>query len=71
MNNVIPFPGITSLDLDADTTLDSLKGKLKGFAIVGYDKDGEEFFSSTIADGADVLWLLERCKKALLEIADT
>lgn len=40
--------------------------KLEGFALCGYDKDGNEFFSSTYADGGDVLWLIERMKLALL-----
>jgi hypothetical protein len=46
--------------------LDHLKGKLEGFVLVGYDTDGEEFFSSTYADGGTALWLLERCKTMLL-----
>lgn len=36
--------------------------------ILGYDKDGQEFFSSTYADGGVVLWLMERLKKQLLEV---
>lgn len=33
---------------------------------IGYDADGAEYFASSIADGADVLWLLERLKQQLL-----
>jgi hypothetical protein len=69
MNNVIPFNGITRLDLDPDITLENLKGKLKGFVVCGYNEDGEEFFSSTYADGGDVLWLLERMKLRLLNVS--
>ena len=69
MNNVIPFRGITRLDLDPDITLENLKGKLEGFVLCGYDKDGNEFFSSTYADGGDVLWLLERMKLRLLNVS--
>lgn len=70
MSNVVQLPVVTSLDLDADLTLKNLEGKLEGFVLAGYDKDGNEFFSSTYADGADALWLIERFKKALLEQAD-
>ncbi len=70
MAKVIPFKGITKLDLDPDTILESNKGKLEGVVIMGWDKDGNEFFASSYADGGTVLWLVERLKKALLEIAD-
>lgn len=69
MSNVIPFNGITRLDLDPDTTLENTKGKLEGFVICGYTKDGDEFFASTYADGGDVLWLLERMKLRLLNVS--
>lgn len=67
---VIQFRGITRLNLDPDTVLENNKGKLEGLVILGYDKDGDEYFASTYADGSEVLWLLERCKKMLLEVPD-
>lgn len=70
MSNVIPFGGITKLDLDPDIILENNKGKLKGFVLTGYDQDGDEVFISTYADGGEALWLLERAKKKLLEIVD-
>ena len=66
MSNVIDLPVITRLNLDPDRTLENLKGELEGFVIIGYDKEGNEFFSSTYADRANVLWLIERSKVALL-----
>lgn len=66
MSNVVTLPVVTRLNLDADRTLESIRGKLEGFVLVGYDLDGNEFFSSTYADGGEALWLLERCKLALL-----
>lgn len=68
MSKVIPFKGITKLDLDPDTILESNKDKLEGVVIMGWDKDGKEYFASSYADGGTVLWLVERMKKALLEI---
>lgn len=70
MSNIIPFGGITKLDLDPDVILEAKKGKLKGFVLVGYDKDDNEVFVSTYADGGEALWLLERGKKKLLEVPD-
>jgi hypothetical protein len=68
MAKIIPFGGVTTLDLEPDITLENLKGKLEGFVICGYGTDGQEFFASTYADGGTALWLLERLKKQLLEI---
>lgn len=70
MTNIIRFPGITKLDMPADHVLESALGKLEGVVVLGYDKDGQEYFASSYADGGDMLWLLERAKKALLEMAD-
>lgn len=67
---IIPIGGITRLDLEPDVILENLKGKLQGFVLCGYTKEGEEFFSSTYADGGDALWLMKRCEKALLSIGD-
>jgi hypothetical protein len=68
MSNVILFNGITKLDLDPDMVLENTKGKLEGVILIGYDKEGEEYFASTYADGGDVLWLLERMKLRLLNV---
>ena len=70
MSNVIPFSGITRLDLDPDIVLEEAKGKLEGFVIAGHDKEGNEYFASTYADGGDVLWLLERMKLRLLMVVE-
>lgn len=67
MSNVIPFSGVTKLDLDPDIILEANKGKFEGFVIIGRDKEGSELFVSTYANGGDMLWLLERCKQLLLK----
>jgi hypothetical protein len=68
MDNVIPLGNLTKLDLDPDIVLENTKGTLDSFVIVGWDKDGELYFASTMADGGEVLWLLEKTKKQLLDI---
>ncbi len=67
MNNVIDLPVWTTLDLNADRTLENLKGKLESFCIAGYDKDGNEFFSATFGDKREILWLLKRFEQTLLQ----
>ena len=37
---------------------------------MGYTETGEEYFASSIADGGDVLWLMERMKAALLRAGE-
>ncbi len=64
---IIPLNNITYLDLDPDQVLKNIIGKLNSVVVLGYDLEGDEFFASSIADGADVCWLMERCKKQLLE----
>lgn len=70
MGEVVNWNGITKLDLPADRILEAALGKLEGVVIVGYDKEGKEYFASSYADGGDTIWLLERSKLKLLRIAD-
>jgi hypothetical protein len=69
MNKVSILPIITTQSYDPDTLLEAAKEKLSSVIIIGYDKDGEEFFSSSVSDGADVVWLLEMTKLNLLSIS--
>lgn len=68
MAKVIPFTGTTKLDLPPDQILEAAVGKLEGVVIMGWDKDGAEYFASSYAAGSTVLWLAERMKKMLLEV---
>ena len=68
MGDVINIGCITYLDMPADRILEDAIGKLDGVVIMGYDKDGEEVFASSLADGGAVLWLLEQCKLKLLKV---
>lgn len=67
MSEIIDLPVITTLNLDPDRVLEKAIGNLDTCIIIGYDKNGDEYFSSSISDGGDVIWLLERTKKKLLE----
>ena len=67
---IIRFTGVTILDLDPNLLLEEAKGKLEGVVIIGFMADGTEYFASSVADGADVIWHLERAKHKLMRLVD-
>lgn len=72
MGEVVDGDFITRLDIPAERVLrKALEADLTTVVVVGYDSDGDEYFASSAADGGDALWLIERCKKQLLEVPDT
>ncbi len=71
MGTVIPINGITRLDLPPNQILDAVRDKLECVVVLGYDNDGQEYFATSLADGGEVLWLLERCKVDLFAAADS
>lgn len=71
MGDIVDLPVVTTLDCDADKILASAMGNLESVVIIGYDKDGDEYFASSIADGGSCLWLIERFKTMLLAHGDT
>ena len=69
MGEVIELPVITCLDIPTERVLQkAIEKELETAVVVGYDKDGNLYFASSVADGGDVLWLFELAKKALLEV---
>lgn len=67
-DNVRVLPVITSHDVPAERILRAaIRAELGKVVILGYDADGAEYFASSVADGGTVLWLMERCKKALID----
>lgn len=66
---ILPFTGITRLDLQPDQILEQAIGQLDGVVIIGFDKNGEFYGASSYADGGDALWLLELCKLKLFACA--
>ena len=65
--NVIDLPVITRLDLNPDRVLNAAIGNLEAAVVIGWDKDGDFYFASSKADVGDVLWLIEKAKKILLD----
>jgi hypothetical protein len=61
---------ITYEDLPADQVLTAAADKLSGVVVIGYTKeDEEEYFASSFASSEQILWLIERLKKYLLEVS--
>lgn len=69
-DNIVAFTGVTTLDCPPDRVISAALGKMEAVVIVGRHIDGSEYFASSVADGGDVLWMMERAKKALLETPD-
>ncbi len=66
-DNVVEFPGLTSLDISADKILSAAtEMDLKQCVIVGRTKDDNIYFAFSMGYGPDCLWLLERAKQALM-----
>jgi hypothetical protein len=65
-DNVVFLHETTTLDIPPDRVLESAIGTLDGVVLLGYDKDGGEYFASSYGDDRTVLWLLEKLKARLL-----
>jgi len=65
--NVIEFPGHTTLDIDPAKVLRSaINSSLDSVIVIGHNEDGLYMASST-ADAMKMLWHLSKCQKYLLE----
>lgn len=68
---IVELPVTTRLDTEAERIMAQAKdADLQGVVVIGYRKDGTEYFASSIADGADVVWLMERTKLKLMQVAE-
>ena len=65
--DIFHFTGITTLDREPDFILQQAVGKLQGVIVIGFDHEGEFYGASNYADGGNAIWLLEVCKKRILE----
>lgn len=65
-DNIVNFPGYTSLDIDPDRVLDGAKGELEQVMVLGYDQSGDLYVSSSTADVGILLRLVETFKFKLL-----
>ena len=67
MGEIVILNTITRLDLPPERILDAAKkADLESVVIIGYTKEGEYYGASSLADGGDVLWLMEITRDRLL-----
>ena len=68
---VLPFTGITSLDVDPARILEAAKDAgLTEVVICGVNADGDEYFASSVADASAAGWHLDRAKWQLMRQVD-
>lgn len=60
----------TRLNIPPDRVLKAAIGELESVLVIGFDKEGEFYGASSLADGGDLLWLMELCKRALMDRDD-
>jgi hypothetical protein len=71
VDKVIVLPVITSLNLDIDRVLEAALGaNLQTAIVIGTDTEGRLYFASSVADGGEVLWWMEKAKHALMGISE-
>ena len=71
-DNVVVLPVVTRLDASPERVLQAaIDAGLTGAVVLGWDADGNEYFSSSMADGGEVNWLLDRCKHKILSGVDS
>ena len=69
--NVVPLDIVSSHDIDPQRVLvNALNKRLTNVVVLGYRADGDEFFATSYADGANLLWLLKRGEHRLMQIID-
>jgi hypothetical protein len=66
--NVTDFPGPTRHPTPVARVMALAAGaKLTSAVVIGWDENGELYFRSSESSGAEVGWLLDQAKLALLE----
>ena len=71
MGNVVDLPVASSQDKDVQRVVARMASSgLQHVVVVGVTEDGDLYFDSTHADGADANWLLDRGKRHLQRVAD-
>ena len=70
MGDVKKFTGVTRLDIDPDQVLGDAIGEMTEVVIVGFDKDGNEFFSSSVPDAGNAFYHLQRAIWAINQKVD-
>lgn len=71
IDKVVVLPVITTLDLDVERVLQAaIDAKLTQVWVIGEDAAGGLYFASSVSDGGNALWWMEKAKRALMEISE-
>lgn len=66
-DNVIHLSAATRVDIPVEPVLKAaIKSDLTGAMVIGWTEGGDLYFASSLADGGDVMWLMELAKQALI-----
>lgn len=69
MGDVIEANIVTSLPIPVERILAKASdADLEMVVVIGWDKEGEPYFASSVSGGPEVLWLLELTKNRLFKI---
>ena len=67
VDNIVSLNCQTCLDISPRRVLAAaIDAELTGVVVAGLAPDGSEYFASSMADGAEILWIIERMKFDLL-----
>lgn len=67
-DNIISFPRLNSEDIPVDRLLEqALSEDLQSVLLIGKDKNGDYFLSSSDVDIKNMLWLIEVLKREIME----
>lgn len=70
-NNIVPFTGLTTVDLPPDQILEGALEKLKEVVVLGVEIDtGSLYVAGNSGSLADVNWLIDQCKTLILNSSD-
>ena len=71
VDKVTVLPVITTLDLDVGRVLQAaIDAKLTQVWVIGENTDGGLYFASSVSDGGNALWWMEKAKRALMETGE-
>ena len=66
-DNVTTFPGASRLSTPVPRILAAAAGKrLQDVIVIGWTDEGEFYFASSDANGAEILWLLRQAEHELI-----
>lgn len=57
----------TRLDIPPDRVLEGAMGQLSTVLLIGYDSDEQPYFAASTSNKGDMLLMIERLRKRLLE----